>query len=245
MNLDVAILLAMLLFFVGNLVQGFTGFGVGILPMTGLSLYGEIVEATILVNLGAIITVCSICGRLHRHVSWRHIWPLILGIAIGNPIGLALLKTFGPTHPVIVRRVLGLVIIGFAAWSLSGRHLRAEAATPRVGLAVGLLGGVLGGAFTMAGPPLVAYLYSLPLSRDGMKASLNACFLFNTMYRLGQLLVGGDITAPTLIRFAWCVPAIVAGVVLGLILSRGVGTGRFRRIAWVAFGLMGVLLVAA
>lgn len=244
MDLDTTLLLTMACFFLANLVQGFTGFGVGIVAMTGLTFIGEIVHATYLVNLTAVITTGAVFGRLWRQTSWRHLWPVLLGIVVSNPIGLALLKTFGPTHPEIVKRVLGAVIMGFAAWSLLGRTFKPSKMRWQVGLGVGALGGILGGAFTMSGPPLVAYIYSLPMSRDAMKASVNACFLFNCVYRLMLLISAGDVTRPLLIQSAYCVPAVVAGVVVGMILARGVGTDRFRRIAWWGFGLMGLLLVA-
>jgi uncharacterized membrane protein YfcA len=157
--------------------------------------------------------------------------------------GLAILKAFGTTHPDVLKRILGGTIIAFAAWSLSGRSLKIEHMRWYVGLVVGMLGGILGGAFTMSGPPLVAYVYSLPIKRDELKASVNACFVYSSAYRLIQLVSAGDITTDVLKTFGLCVPAIVLGVVLGMVLSRGVGTERFRRIAWTAFAIMGLILV--
>lgn len=244
MDLDSALISAMVIFFVANLIQGFTGFGMGIFAVTGLTLFGEIVHATILTNLAGLITVSMVFGRLWRHTSWRHLLPVMLGIAVFNPVGLALLKYFGPTHPDTVRRALGLVIIGFALWSLWNKTPKPRARIWPIGLAAGMVGGILGGAFTMSGPALVAYVYSLPLERDAMKASVNACFLFNCVYRLIQLVSAGDITRPVLVQFAWCVPAIFLGVGLGLVLARGVSTERFRRYAWIAFGLLGLILIA-
>lgn len=243
MDFDNTLLLTLLIFFLANLIQGYTGFGMGIAAVTGLSLIGDIVQATILVNLVALITVTAVFGRLWRHAHWRYIWPLLLGITITNPIGLGLLKTFGTTHPGTVKRVLGVVIIAFAVWSLSGRSFKIEQMRWYVGLAVGMLGGIAGGAFTMSGPPLVTYVYSLPIKRDELKASINACFIYSSSIRLVQLVVAGDITRGILGTFAWCLPAIVLGVVLGMVLSRGVGTERFRRTAWTAFAMMGLVLI--
>jgi len=55
--------------------------------------------------------------------------------------------------------------------------------------------------------------------------------------------MAGDITRPILVTFAYCIPAAVLGVVTGMVLARGVGTDRFRRIAWVVFALLGLLLI--
>ncbi len=244
MDFDTFLLLTLLVFFAANLVQGFTGFGLGIVAITGLTLIGEIVHATILVNLAGMITVSIVFWPLCRHAAWRHLWPLVVGIACSNPLGLALLKAFGPTHPELVRRILGVVILGFSAWSLWAPAPKVR--TPRwyLGLLAGLVGGVLGGAFTMSGPALVAYLYSLPLSRDSMKASVNVCFMFNGAYRLLLLASAGDINGPTLVQFAYCVPAVLAGAGLGMVLARGVSTERFRRIAWTVFAVLGVMLIA-
>ncbi len=243
MDLDLVLLATLGIFFVANFVQGFTGFGTGIVAMAGLSLIGGVMQATVLVNLGAVITVGAIFGRLWRHTSWRHLWPVVIGTIVCVPVGLMLLKVFGPTHPELVRRVLGVVIIGFSVWSLRGKTPEPREMRWPVGLAAGMMGGVLGGAFTMSGPPLVAYVYSLPLSRDALKASLNACFVLNCLYRLVLIISAGDVTRPVVIEFGCCVPAIGLGVIVGMVLARRVATDRFRRMAWVVFGLLGLILL--
>jgi uncharacterized membrane protein YfcA len=243
-DLDAILFATIMIFFVANLVQGFTGFGVAIVAMTGLTLVGGVLHATVLTNLGALVAVAAVLARLWGHVSWRHVWPLMLGIVAGTPVGLAFLKLVGSTHPDLVRRLLGSVIIVFAAWSLLGRSLRPQWMRWQVAMAAGVMGGVLSGAFTMAGPPLVAYVYSLPVARDTLKASANACFVFSTTYRLALIIAAGDVTCPILVQFAVCVPVILLGVVAGMLLARRVSTERFRRIAWMVFGLLGVLLMA-
>ncbi len=243
-DFDTTLFVVVLSFFVANLVQGFTGFGVAIVAMAGLTLIGDVVHATILVNLTSGITILIILGRLWRHVSWPYLWPVIVGMVLGTPLGLALLLSFGRSQPDLVRRVLGVLIMAFAAYSLSGWAWQPGQASRKVGAIVGTIGGVLGGAFTMSGPALVAYVYSLPISRDAMKAGVNACFLFNCLYRLSLLVITGSISSGHLVAFGWSVPAVLAGVALGLYLARGLSTERFRRIAWWAFGFLGLLLVA-
>jgi len=244
MDIDTALILTLVFFLAANLVQGFTGFGVGIVAVVGLSLIGEVIHATVLTNLGSVVSVSLVFGRLWRHASWRHLWPVLVGMATCIPVGLMFLRTFGPTHPELVRRVLGLVVVAFSVWSLWGRSPTSHKMRWYVGLAAGMLGGMLGGAFTIGGPPMVAYIYSLPVSRDAMKASINACFVLGSTFRLMLVIAAGDVTRPVLVEFAWCLPAIVLGVVVGMVLARGVSTEGFRRIAWYAFGVLGLLLAA-
>ena len=71
----------------------------------------------------------------------------------GIPFGLLLLTTVA--EPV-VKAVLAAVIIAFSAYCLAGRS-RFELRDDRLAWVFGFGAGVLGGAYGMNGPPLVAY----------------------------------------------------------------------------------------
>ncbi len=98
--------------------------------------------------------------------------------------------------------------------------------------------------FCVAGPPLVAYIYSQPLQRDSLKSTINACFLITTTIRLIVISVGGQVDLEAASVAAGCVVPTLGGVLLGLLLARRVPTEPFRRVAWLAFGLLGLVLTA-
>jgi uncharacterized membrane protein YfcA len=225
---------------IASFVQGFTGFGGGIVAVSLLSLLYTVLEATALTNVCAVALTCGILWQLRRHVAWRMVWPLLAGQACTLPLGVWFLSS---ADDELARRVMGVLVIGFAGLSLLGRNRRLGGPLrPAPAVGVGATSGVMNGAFCMGGPPLIAYIYSRDMSRDALKATIQVCFVFNSVYRLAVAGGVGHITVPTLISAAFVLPAILIASGAGMALSRRVSTEPFRRMAWVVFAVLGAVL---
>lgn len=82
-------------------------------------------------------------------------------------------------------RVFGAVLIMFAVVDIILSRTLGNYRLPGwLGLPCGGLGGFFGGAFNIGGPPMVAYVYSQPWSKQQIVASLQIAFLFSTGYRI-------------------------------------------------------------
>ena len=224
----------------GSLLQGYTGFGGGIVGVALLSLTANVIDATAATNVCSVATTIGILSRLWRHVRWSLVWPLLIGQAVGLPLGLAFLSAVDDTW---ARRVMGVLILGFAAWSYLGRKgLAGESMDRRIVGVVGLASGLMGGAFCMSGPPVIAYIYSQRLPRDTLKATVQVCFVFNTVIRLVLAIAAGHVGLAGVMTAGVAVPVVLLAVGLGLWLAGGVPNERFRYLAWGVFGGLGLLL---
>jgi uncharacterized membrane protein YfcA len=103
----------------------------------------------------------------------------------------------------------------------------------------------MGGAFTMSGPPLIAYIYSRDMDRDALKATIQVCFVFTTLLRLAIVSSAGHISRGILTTAVLVLPAILLGGLIGMLLARKVRTEPFRRLVWVLFAALGTLLCIA
>lgn len=108
-----------------------------------------------------------------RHVQLRSAGLLFASTCAGIPIGLWLLTAL--SEPAI-KTVLGVVIMMFSAFFLLNRSsvtIKTEKSAP----VFGFLAGILGGAYGMNGPPLVAYGTLRRWSPQQFRATLQGYFL--------------------------------------------------------------------
>lgn len=215
--------------------QGFLGFGFGILAMSGLTLWMDLLHAQGVVNLGGLFVTVGVAWSLRQHLLWSRLWRMLPTIVVGVALGVFALRTF---DTLWMERALGATIVGIALWNLARPSLVARE-TPFWDASAGLASGVLSGAFNTGGPPLIAHLYRLDETPLALKATVQVLFVVLAGVRapiaFSQGLLGPEIVRDTAIA----APFIVLGLVLGIRLGRRIDPGRFRQASWVALGLLG------
>lgn len=226
-----------LIFVFSALVEGFLGFGFGIIAMGILTLTRDVLTATAMVNLMAFFVASSILWPLRRKVRWKLIGPLLVFGLIGLVAGVEIVTSF---NPQIMKRALGVVIVLFALWSLL--DTRTGHVSRVWSIPAGLFAGTLQGAFNTGGPPLIAYIYRHPFSPDELKATIQLLFVLMNIVRIPLLYSKGLFTEQIIMSDAFALPLAVPVTWLGIKLARKVSTEKFRKTAWIAFGLMGLWL---
>lgn len=224
---------------VAAVVQGFLGFGFGIVAMSGLTLSHDLLHAAGVVNLAGILVSSTVLWRLRAHVLWRPALRMLPAIVVGVGIGVTALRTLDQD---VMVRVLGATIVTFSAWNLWTPRLR-HRESARADVALGLLGGCLAGAFNTGGPPLVAHLYRRPDPPEAVKATIQVLFLSMSVLRApiasAQGLMSGAIVRDALLAAVF----VVAGILLGIRLARRLHPDHFRRVSWTVLGALGLALV--
>jgi len=226
------------LLFVGATLQGFLGFGYGIVAMSVLAVGVGVVEASGIVNVTGAIQIAWVTFVLRHQVRRDYVLRLLPGIALGLGVGLFTLKHADPS---LLIRALGATIVAIALWNLLSVRRHGQG-SPFWDLVVGFSAGAIGGAFNTGGPPLVAYLYQRPDPPEVLKATVQMTFLVFTIVRFASASAVGLIDAEILRMAAWLTPSVLLGAIAGLALGRRVSAERFRTASWVALGLLGVLL---
>lgn len=220
-------------------VQGFLGFGFGIVAMSGLTLSHDLLHAAGVVNLAGLLVSGTVLWRLRAHVLWRPALRMLPAIVVGVVIGVTALRSLDGELMV---HVLGGTIAVISAWNLWTPRLRHEESVPAdVGL--GLLGGVLAGAFNTGGPPLVAHLYRRPDPPDAVKATIQVLFLTMSGCRAPVAAAQGLMSAAIVRDALLAAVFVVAGILVGVRLSHRLHPDHFRRVAWTALGALGLALL--
>jgi uncharacterized membrane protein YfcA len=99
------------------------------------------------------------------------------------------------------------------------------------------------GSYGMNGPPLAIYGSLRGWSPEKFRATLQGYFLPASVLGMCGYGFAGLWTATVNRLFLWSLPAIVAGIFVGRILSRRVGERRFGRLLHLGLILIAVLLL--
>jgi uncharacterized membrane protein YfcA len=227
----------------GALVQGLTGFGIGLTAIGLVSLLTDDMENGTAVLTSVTLVILAVSWwrtRRDNPVRWGDIWRLFNGCVIGLPVGYAFIVFFGDQP--IFRLVLGIVLISFAVLGWRGTRL-GKAIHRCWAVPLGCLSGFISGAFVSGGPPLVLYLYSRePTDPRRMVSTVQALFFMYTAVRLGIVAARGKLAEPqVLIAVAWAIPLGVGCLMIGYALARRMQPRLFAMLAYGLVALMGCL----
>lgn len=226
-----------------SIVHGYTGFGMGMMSFAMLSLLPHAAERmAVVVTLNALVTMgllLALTGGKGR-IDWRQVGLVLGGCALSMPVGYGFLTTCGDSPAF--RTLLGILLVIFARL---GQHAPRPAHRPPgwIGLAVGLVGGFIGGAFISGGPPIVLYLFALVDDPRDMKATVQLIFVATLVYRLFLTqTVGAGYTWPLLRLAAVAAPCGALGLYYGHRLSQTASKEAVKRWVYTLIGAFGVIL---
>lgn len=224
-------------------ITGFSGFGTAL--VASAFWYFALPAAMV----PPLVTLLGVAGQLMGVASfraafdWRRVWPYLAGGVPGVPAGVALL---GLASPVALKLAVGLLLVAYAGWQLSGRlrpGLGGWGGRP-ADAAVGFGGGVLGGFAGLSGPLPIVWLQL----RGGPSPDQRAVYQpFNLMIlslAAASMAAVGHVDGAVLIVAAACLPLSLTGAWLGLRLFRRSGEALFRRVVLGLLLVSGVSLVA-
>ncbi len=229
-------------FFIAAFIKGLTGLGFVSLCLPVIAIFIKLEEAIPLVVLPSLVSNVMIIhqtGRLRQSI--RRFWLLYISAFPGIYAGVLLLNMVGNYAAKVI---LGVVSIGYAVLLL----LRVEISIPEVkervlSIPIGLTNGFLNGLTGTQVIPMLPYLLSLKLDRDGMINAINVGF---TLSITVLLIIFGKFNLITqeIIEFSVVgVIPVVAGIYLGGKLRHHISEERFRIAVLLILILIGVNLI--
>ena len=223
--------------FAAGFVKGAIGFA---MPMIMMSAFGSFLPAPValaLLILPTLVTNVQQAMRQGAGAAWqsarRYVWHIamvVLFIFVSAPFARVL------PEPVMYL-ALGLPIVLFALWQLSGRPL----ALPiqhrrRAEIFSGIIGGLYGGITGIWGPPLIIYLLSTGADKQDQIRVQGVVFLLGAVALTAAHLTSGVLNAQTLPLSALMVIPAFLGMQVGFALQDRMNVMQFRR--WTLFLLV-------
>ncbi|HEY7119781.1 MAG TPA: sulfite exporter TauE/SafE family protein [Tepidisphaeraceae bacterium] len=240
--LNPTLLHVLLVIFLATLIRSAFGFGEALVAVPLLALRIPVGVAVPLAVLVSVTVAAVIIAQDWRKVHVRSAGWLVLATLVGLPLGLLLLTT---ADERVIKATLGVIIIAFSIWSLIGRtpleltsdHLPAL-------LGCGFVGGVLGGAYGMNGPPLAVYGALRRWSAQHFRATLQAYFLpASLLGMIGYWLTG--LWVPAVTRYyLLSLPLVLIAILIGRAINHRMTGHGFLRCVHAGLVIIGVVLLA-
>lgn len=221
--------------FFAAFTQGVVGFGFGLVSMSLLPLVVPELVAIPLVAVYSLCVAAFIAWQVRAHLSWARLRPLLIGLVLGVPFGIAFLTHANPRW---IRLALGLFLVTYVIWSVTfATRLGTRHVSDRWSYLAGFLSGILGAAFNTGGPPLVVYVTMKDWSKDATKATLQVLFALTSVLAIAGHITTGRMTLDVLRLVALAIPAVGVGVWVGARLYARIDQRTFQR------GLIAMLFV--
>jgi len=218
------LLLAFFVILGASLVQGATAFGFALVATPLLLLFMPATEAVaISLVLGSCVNLFLVRLEL-RQVNWREVKMLMPAAAAGALAGVLLLKTFdGPW----LKTAIALAFLTLALIMVAG-HTRSIGASEPLRQMVGAVSGLLTGATSMGGPPVVLYLTARGLAGKNLRATLAAFFFMGNLVALAVFTASGLLSMALAGQALLLAAAVVPGSLAGRALTSRLNHQSFR-----------------
>ena len=196
---------------IAGFIRGYSGFGFSMVTVLSLSMVFRPVEVVPVVLLLEIGASSLLLPQVWRHVDWRSLAWLGIGMAVGTPLGVAVLVNV-PVRPM--RAAIACVVIILVLMLLKGFRLKKKPGIPAT-VATGLASGTLNGAATIGGPPVILFFFSSQAGVDISRASIIAYFFATDILASAICMVRGLILQQTLALTAVLLVPLVIGIQAG------------------------------
>ena len=222
-----------------TLIRSVFGFGEALVAVPLLALIMPIETAAPLATLVSITVAALVLVQDWSEVHVRSAVWLVLSTLLGIPLGLLLLTKVAEP---IVKAVLGSIIVAFSLYSLFSKRSDVLA-NDRLAWFFGFSAGVLGGAYSMNGPPLAIYGSLRGWTPQQFRATLQGYFLPASLLVMCGYWLAGLWTSTVTRYYLISLPAVIVGVIAGGVVNRRVHPQRFRFFIYAVLVAVGLVLL--
>lgn len=236
-SIEVVIAIAAVMF--AGIFRGFSGFGTGMILVPSLSILYEPVVAVCTVILLELVSVAQLVKTSLPHCHWRSVIPMTIVSSFAVPFGALLLLNIDENlmRMVIAMVVIASVIILSTGWRYKG------ALNIKISAITGLSSGLITGATSLGGLPVILYYLSSYLNTQVARASIIVFLMSTSLVSLITFASHGMITSDLVSRTAALVPVFIIGVWLGGKLFGRISESIFRKVTLSLLGGVSVMML--
>ena len=234
-------ILSGIIILLSSFVQGFSGFGFGLLATPLL---------TIIIGVKSAITISVTCSLfitfynfvvLRKFFTITSIRKLIIGSFVGIPLGAYFLRE---THSDIVEFLLGGIVLTFVFLS-SFQLIKRKEMSDKWGYIFGFTSGVCGGAVSISGPPFLIYSYLRGWAKEEFKGTFAAYILITGLFIQLSHITTGLATQSTFLMFVKLFPFLLAGGFVGHYYFNSIDTILFRKLILFILFVLGSMMIVS
>ena len=197
--------------FVASIIRGFNGFGFSATCISGFSFILPAIEIVpIILALEVIISIFMV-PYIWNQIDWKFVFKILIGIIIGSPIGLYLLKHL---NSQTIHLSVCLLIIFFSSLLMKG-YSNKKINNDYGKIFTGIVSGMLNGLTTLGGMPAAIFLLATSIQPAVIRGSLAALFFLTDIYAFSLSFFAGIVDATTIYRVVLLIIILPIGVFIG------------------------------
>jgi uncharacterized protein len=196
---------------IASIIRGFNGFGFSATCISGFSFILPAIEIVPIILILEVIISIFMFPYIWNKIDWNFVLKLLVGIAIGSPIGLYLLKYLSPdiTHLSVCMLVI------FFSFLLMRGYKNKEVNNNYGKFFTGIISGTLNGLTTLGGMPVALFLLTTSIQPSIIRGSLAALFFLTDIYAFVLSFFAGIVDMITIYRVIPLIIILPIGVNIG------------------------------
>ena len=197
--------------FIASIIRGFNGFGFSATCISGFSFILPAIEIVPIILILEVFISIFMAPYIWNKIDWNFVFKLLIGITIGSPIGLYLLKYLSPqtTHLYVC-----VIIIFFSLLLMKG-YSNQKINNNGLKIFTGIISGTLNGLTTLGGMPVALFLLITSIQPAVIRGSLAALFFLTDIYAFVLSFFGGIVDMITIYRTIPLIMILPIGVYIG------------------------------
>ena len=197
--------------FIASIIRGFNGFGFSATCISGFSFILPAIEIVPIILALEVIISIFMAPYVWSKIDWNFVFKLLIGITIGSPIGLYLLKYLSSdmTHISVC------VLVIFFSFLLMKGYENKKIDNSYAKMFTGIISGTLNGLTTLGGMPVALFLLVTSIQPAVIRGSLAALFFLTDIYAFVLSSVAGIVDITTIYRTLPLIIILPIGVYIG------------------------------
>ena len=197
--------------FIASIIRGFNGFGFSAICISGFSFILPAIEIIPIILALEVVISIVMAPYIWNKIDWRFVFKILVGIIIGSPIGLYLLKYL---NQQTIHLSVCLLIIFFSILLMKG--FSNQKINNNYGkFFTGIVSGTLNGLTTLGGMPVALFLLITSVQPAIIRGSLAALFFLTDIYAFVLSFFSGIVDMTTIYRVIPLIIILPLGVFIG------------------------------
>ena len=197
--------------FIASIIRGFNGFGFSATCISGFSFILPAIEIVPIILILEVLVSIFMIPYIRNKIDWNFIVKILIGIIIGSPIGLFLLK-YLPSE--LTHLLICLIIIIFSILLMKG-YSNQKINNNYAKISTGFIAGTINGFSLLGGMPVALFLLVTRIQPAIIRGSLAALFFLTDTYAFMLSFFGGIVDITTIYRTLPLIVILPIGVFVG------------------------------
>ena len=197
--------------FIASIIRGFNGFGFSATCISGFSFILPAIEIVPIILILEVLISIFMIPYIRKNIDWNFIIKILIGIIIGSPIGLFLLKYLPSetTHLSVCLIIMFfsiLLIRGYSNQKINNNYAK---------VFTGLISGTVNGLALLGGMPVALFLLVTSIQPTIIRGSLAALFFLTDIYAFILSFFAGIVDMTAIYRTLPLIIILPVGVYIG------------------------------